>query len=66
MPTAIIITTTPATAAMAYNPLAPRIGIEISRANHNITLSTTAEPIPAVAMANPASAPRTPDSVSRR
>ena len=40
--------------------------MEISRANHSITLSTTAEPIPAVAMANPASAPRTPERVSNR
>ena len=65
-PTATIITTMPARAATTYSPLAPRIGIEISRANHSMTLSTTAEPMPAVAMANPASAPRTPESVSSR
>ena len=58
--------TTPARAAVTYSGLTPRSGIETSRAIQKMRLSTTAEPSPAVARANPASGPLTPDSVSSR
>ncbi len=48
---------------MVWNPA---IGIEITSASHSITLSTTAEPMPWVAIVKPASAPVTPFEVSRR
>ena len=51
---------------MTYSGLTPRSGIEMTRAIQKMMLSTTAEPSPAVAKANPASGPLTPDSVSNR
>ena len=46
--------------------MTPYIGIETISANQKIRLSTTAEPMPAVPRAKPASAPLIPDSVIRR
>ena len=57
---------TPTMAAMPYSGLTPRIGIEMTSPSQNRMFSTTADPIPAVASANPASGPVTPDSVSSR
>ena len=56
----------PSSAAVTYSGLTPRNGIDTSSAVQKMRLSTTADPSPAVARAKPASAPRTPDSVSRR
>ncbi len=56
----------PATAADAYALLTPRIGIDTTSASQNRTLSTIADPSPAVARAKPASGPGTPDTVNSR
>ena len=62
--TAMMIT--PTTAASPYSGLTPRIGIETTSPSQKMMFSTTAEPMPAVASANPASGPLIPESVSRR
>ena len=56
----------PARAAVTYSGLTPRRGIDTSSAVQKIRLSTTADPRPAVASANPAFGPLTPDSVISR
>ena len=66
MPLAININTMPAMAAVAYPGLTPRMGIDTIRPIQNSKLRTTAEPRPAVAKANPASGPLTPDKVISR
>lgn len=60
------ITMMPAMAATPYPLLTPRMGMEAIRPIHRMRLSTTAEPRPAVARANPALGPSTPDRVSSR
>ena len=60
------INTAPATAAVLYTGLEPRNGIDTTRPTHNNTLRITAEPMPAVASAKPASAFFTPELVMRR
>ena len=56
----------PATAARPYAGFTPRNGTDMTRPIQKMTFNTTADPIPAVASANPASGPLTPDNVSRR
>ena len=55
---------TPTSAADPYAALTPRPGIDAISPTHSTRLSTTAEPRPAVASANPASGPGTPEAVS--
>ena len=52
---------TPITAAVTYSGLKPRSGMEMRRPTQRMMFRSTADPRPAVASANPASAPRTPE-----
>ncbi len=56
----------PNSAARAYPSLTPRNGIDMVNPVQKTMLSTTAEPMPAVASAKPASGPLIPDRVRRR
>ena len=65
-PAAIPMMMMPATAARLYASLTPRNGTDMISPVQKMMLSTTAEPMPAIASANPASGPLTPDNVSSR
>jgi hypothetical protein len=58
--------TIPATAAVPYSGFTPRNGTDTISAVQKMMLSTTADPMPAVANAKPASGPLIPDRVSSR
>ena len=58
--------TAPTRATVTYTLLKPWSGIEITSATQSIAFRTTAEPIPWVASAKPASVPLTPFRVKSR